>query len=309
MLTAARKHYDQQQSLSALAVRQLRRTTGRTRILERLAVYQATAALLAAEHGEAALREQEIPAEGAELVATAFTVSPAAPSVIETVKTQFEFDRIVASLVSDAGRSAMGAFTASRRREVGNIRVLTPPSCSRCAILAGRYYRWSEGFKRHPQCDCTMVPGTEAAGSWDPNGAYERGEIGTYRTMPDGSRRFEQGLTKAQRQAVDDGADITQVVNANRGLQTVNFAGRPLRVTTEGTTSRGLAYSSLAKRGSSEKVSAGYGTRLTASGPETRAVTKTVARAPRLSPEAIYRVSEGNRDTAVRLLRANGYIL
>jgi hypothetical protein len=308
MLATARSYYGQQQNLTALAVRQLRRSSGLSQILQTLAVYQATAAQLAAEHGSAALQEQEIPDDGPDLVPTSFTVTQDAPSVFETIKTQFEFDRIVASLVADSGRSAMGAYTASRAHEVGNIRTLTPPSCSRCAILAGRYYRWSDAFQRHPQCDCTMVPGTRSAASWDPNGAHERGEIGSFRTMPDGSKRFEQGLSRAQRQAIDDGADITQVVNAQRGMQTVNFAGRTVRVTTEGTTSRGLAYSSLSKRGGSMQVQSGFATRITATGPETRAITKTVARAPRLSPEAIYRVSEGNRETAIRLLRANGYI-
>jgi hypothetical protein len=36
--------------------------------------------------------------------------------------------------------------------QVGWIRLLTPPSCGRCAILAGRFYRWSDGFERHPMC-------------------------------------------------------------------------------------------------------------------------------------------------------------
>lgn len=308
MLATGPRYYAEQQRLSALAVRQLRRAADITRILQTLAVYQATAALLALEHGAAALQEQDISDEGESVIPTAFTVPTAAPTVLEDAKTEHHFDRIVSTLVSDAGRSAMGVYTASRATEVGSIRVLTPPSCARCAILAGRWYRWSEGFDRHPQCDCQMLPANRGAALWDPHQAYERGEIGSYRTMPDGSKRFEQGLTKAQRQAVEDGADISQVVNAQKGLQTVNFAGRRVQVTTEGTTSRGLAFSRLAERGGTRQVDAGFATRVTRTGRETRAVTQTVARAPRLSPEAIYRVSDGNRDTAIRLLRANGYI-
>lgn len=308
MLATAPRLYAEQQRLSALAVRQLRRAGSLNETLRLLAVYQATAALLSLEHGTTALQEQQIPDDGATVEPLAFTIDPGAPSVLDDVQTDRQFDRIVSTLVSDAGRSAMGAFTASRMREVGSIRVLTPPSCSRCAVLAGRWYRWSEGFLRHPRCDCQMLPGTPAAATWDPNQAFDRGEIGSFRTMPDGSRRFENDLSTAQRQAIDDGADITQVVNAQRGMQTVSFAGRRVQVTTEGTTSRGLAFSSLSNRGTAS-VEAGFASRLTAAGPQTRRVTQTVARAPRLSPEAIYRVSDGHRDTAIRLLRANGYIL
>ena len=185
----------------------------------------------------------------------AFTVTPGAPSVLDEADTQLRFDRIVASLVADAGRSAMGAFTTSRDREVGSIRQLTPPSCSRCAVLAGRWYRWSQGFQRHPKCDCVMVPGGRSAATYDPYRAYERGEI--------------TDLTKAQAKAIDAGADLNQVVNARRGMQTANCR-RP-----QGIPARQLAQS-----------------------------------ARRLShPKAIYnRGSDGSRETAVRLLRANGYI-
>lgn len=306
MLATAPRYYAEQQRLSALAVRQLNRASNLTEILRLLAVYQATAALLALEHGAEALREQDIPDEGERVNPVAFTVTPGAPTVLDDVPPGRTFDQLAYSLVSDAGRSAMGVYTASRAEEIGHIRTLTPPSCARCAILAGRFYRWSDGFQRHPKCDCTMMPGRRSAGLSDPNGAYERGEIGSFRTLPDGSRRFEQGLSRTQRQAIDDGADISQVVNARKGMQTVNFAGRRIRVTTEGTTSRGLAFRALSSRGTAQ-VDAGFASRITAAGPQTRAVTRTVARAPRLSPEAIYNVATDRQD-AIRLLRANGYI-
>lgn len=294
LLTTASRYYAEQQDLSALAVRQLRRTSSVDKALPLLAVYQSTAALLALEHGTEALREQDIPDDGERIIPTAFTVTTGAPSVLDDADTQLRFDRIVAGLVGDAGRSAMGAFTASRREDVGSIRQLTSPSCQRCAVLAGRWYRWSEGFQRHPKCDCVMVPGGRSIATYDPNAAFERGEI--------------TDLTRAQTKAITDGADIGQVVNARRGMQTVNFAGRRIQVTTGGTTSRGFAFDRLAQRGGSVRVDAGTATRITRNGPETRRVTQTVARAPRLSPEAIYNVADGDRATAVRLLRANGYI-
>jgi hypothetical protein len=285
VLATAPRYYSEQQHLAALGVRQLRTAKALPEALRLLAVYQASAALLASEHGAEALREQGIPGDGATLVPAAFTIVPSAPSVLDDVDPGPQFDRIVATLISDAGRSAMGTFTATRDRQVGSIRQLTPPSCSRCAVLAGRWYRWSEGFQRHPRCDCVMIPGTRDAATYDPYEAYQRGEV--------------TDLTAAQRKAIDAGADINQVVNARRGMQTVSFAGRRVAVTTEGTTARGLAFRSLSARGT---TTARFET-------GTRPVTRTIARAPRLSPEAIYNVSDGDRQMAIRLLRANGYIL
>lgn len=302
-LATARRYDLEQQRLSTLAVRQLQRSSDITEILRLLAIYQATAALLALEHGSEALAEQDIPNDGEAVNHLAFTVSPDAPSVLDDIEHGPRFDQIAYSLVSDAGRSAMGVYTASRAQELGHIRTLTPPSCARCAILAGRFYRWSEGFDRHPRCDCEMLPAPRSAALPDPFGAFERGEIGSHR---DG--KFVDGLTKAQRKAVEDGADISQVVNASKGMQTVSFAGRRVQITTEGTTSRGLAFRALSSRGT-QRVDAGFATRITATGPQTRRVTQTVARAPRLSPEAIYRITEPDRQEAIRLLRANGYIL
>lgn len=299
MLATASKYYADQQRLSSLAVRQLDRGADIGKTLRLLAIYQSTAALLALEHGTNALTEQDISTSGAEVAPLAFTVTQNAPSVLSDTKTDFQFAQIVSTLVGDAGRSAMGVFTASRTQEVGSIRVLTPPSCARCAILAGRWYRWSDGFQRHPRCDCQMLPASRNESLYDPYAAYESGQIGSYRTMPDGSKRFEGGITKAQRQAIDAGADINQVVNASRGLQTVSFAGRRVQVTLEGTTARGLAYRPLSARGTTTRQYFG------ANG----SVTRNVAAAPRLSPEAIYRVAGTDRDLAVRLLRINGYLL
>ena len=60
------------------------------------------------------------------------------------------------------GRGATLRQVAMVQREwvEGYVRMLNPPSCSRCAILAGRFYLWNEGFERHPLCDCTHVPTT-----------------------------------------------------------------------------------------------------------------------------------------------------
>ena len=67
---------------------------------------------------------------------------------------------IVQTQIADAARVAAGVGVATRPG-VGYVRMLNPPSCSRCTVLAGRFYRWNDGFLRHPRCDCRHIPATE----------------------------------------------------------------------------------------------------------------------------------------------------
>lgn len=55
------------------------------------------------------------------------------------------------SLVQDAGRQADSVAIFARPR-VGWVRMVNPPCCSRCAILAGRWFKGNAGFQRHPRC-------------------------------------------------------------------------------------------------------------------------------------------------------------
>lgn len=249
-------------------MRQARREATSPRLLSTIASYQIASAALAGEYADGMLSEQGVSADGARLSAGAFTLDPATADVFDEIETRYKFDMIVAGLVSDAGRSAMGAFTASRAVEMGHIRHLTTPSCQRCAVLAGRWYRWSTGFQRHPNCDCTMIPGPQSAADLapDPMDAYRNGQI--------------TDLSKAQAQALDDGADISQVVNVRRGMDTVNFMGRRVTTSTYGTTRYGRAWRQRTGRNLSV----------------------------RLTPESIYRVAD-DRDDALRMLKLHGYIL
>ena len=116
-----------------------------------------------------------------------------------------------AAQVADAGRTAAGLDTFARPK-VGYVRMLNPPSCSRCSVLAGRFYRSNEGFRRHPRCDCVHVPTTrtEAASSeglvHDPYAYFE--------SLSEAAQ--DKTFGKAQAQAIRDGADLFQVVNARR---------------------------------------------------------------------------------------------
>lgn len=216
----------------------------------------------------------------ATLVPLAFTASTAAVSdMASQVEAEWQLDRLVMSLVADAARGAESVSIASRPR-VGWVRYLSPPSCSRCAILAGRFYRWSDGFKRHPGCDCTHLPTTDPRSEYlqNPHDLIEQGLV--------------TGLSKADRRALADGADLNQLVNAKNGsIRRVNFGpGRTVTTTNAGMTSRGIAGKRL---GDLRKVD---GSRYRQSG------------RMRLTPDSIYQVADGDRETAMRLLRTHGYI-
>lgn len=60
--------------------------------------------------------------------------------------------RMAASEVAEAGRGATGVSIAGNRTINGYVRVVNPPACARCIILAGKEYGWNKGFQRHPHC-------------------------------------------------------------------------------------------------------------------------------------------------------------
>jgi len=130
--------------------------------------------------------------------------------------------------VADAGRGAAGVDTATRNR-ISYVRMLNPPSCSRCSILAGRVYRWNAGFNRHPKCDCVHVQTTAKAAAETEGLVHDPYEYFKSLSPEDQDKAY----TKAGAQAIRDGGDIFQVVNSRRGMKPGGL------VTTEGTSRRG----------------------------------------------------------------------
>lgn len=126
-----------------------------------------------------------------------------------------EFDRLVESLVQDAGRASESVAVAVRP-DIRFVRYLTLPSCARCAVLAGRIYRYSQGFLRHPNCDCVMLPTTVAAPDLvqDPAELAKAGQI--------------RGLSAADLLAIEQGADFGKVVNVRLRRAGLRQAGRVL---------------------------------------------------------------------------------
>jgi hypothetical protein len=179
--------------------------------------------------------------------------------------------------VADAGRTAAGVDTASRVG-VSYIRMLNPPSCSRCSVLAGKVYRWNAGFARHPKCDCVHVQTTAK------HAAESEGLIHDPYEYFKGLSTAEQDkeYTKAGAQAIRDGGDIFQVVNSRRGLK---YAG----VSSDGSVRGQRVKGAFTSEGTTKRANFGKSRRLT--------------------PEAIYRLNGDNRAAALVDLEKYGYIL
>jgi hypothetical protein len=115
--------------------------------------------------------------------------------------------------VADAGRVADLTGMAGRGSP-GFVRMVVGATCSRCIVLAGRWYRWNAGFNRHPKCDCIGIPAAEN----DIDLRTDPKKVFASMTAAE----QDQVFTKAGAQAIRDGADMAKVVNARRGMQTAD---------------------------------------------------------------------------------------
>lgn len=289
----ARSHYRRQRDIAgaaATAVRQLlTRNAPLSQVVATVAAYQYVSAsagsqAVATEAGASALTNATLFAGVSSagfpisepIVATIDQFAPAPPTALpdnwwaDASDFMASIEQLIESEVQDAGRSASQVEVSARPEWTNYVRLLTPPSCKRCVPLAGRIYRDLDEFKRHPKCDCQMWPVENWEEAHDaglvssPQEAFEKGHI--------------RDLTKAETQAIHDGADINAVVNSAAGIQSADLFGRRVKITTRGTTRR----SAWRRANPSLLV--------------------------RLRPESIYRIADGDRDEAMRLLRVYGYI-
>ena len=182
---------------------------------------------------------------------------------------------VALTLTSDAVRAGLRAGMAVRN--ASGIRIASRPCCGRCAVLHGRFYSWRADFQRHPRCDCTFQL-VRHGEDWQAPEEIPLDQI--------------RGLSQADRQAIELGADRSAVINAQRGMQSVTSYGKTVKGTSEGMTKRGDAYKRLVRDraqqlGLTEKQLAG--------------------RVDRLRPESILDQARDQED-AMRLLRLHGYI-
>lgn len=177
------------------------------------------------------------------------------------------------TLVADAGRQGMHLDMTSRN-VTGYVRVVEPGACKRCVILAGKFFRWNDGFLRHPRCRCEHMPAKSE--QWAKDEGWYSDPYDYFNDLSPAEQDRVWGRSNAR--AIRDGADIWQVTNAT----TVRKAGKPPlswdgMTTTEGTSRHGA----FAKLGGGNA---------------------------RLTPDAIYRTA-GTPTRAKRMLEQNGYIL
>lgn len=186
--------------------------------------------------------------------------------------TSWAYDRIGVTQLHDAAREAEHVGLVANREITGYTRFVEPGACGRCVILAGRFYRWNDGFDRHPKCRC----GHRATSRSNPKVQDPR-ELFSEMSPEQQDRAF----TKAGAQAIRDGSDPARVVNARNGMSTVQKpSGRLVAARTDVLGRQVFT---------------------------TRTLTSGRNAPPRLMPASIYELATDRAD-AIRLLRLHGFI-
>lgn len=209
------------------------------------------------------------------------------PIVQALVSGQALLDAIVQTAVADTGRAADSVGMTARPSVTGYIRVVEAGACSRCIVLAGAEYQTDRAFLRHPRCKCGMEPVTR---DHTPDVPSPKRLVDQ---MSEAQKRKTFGVAGAK--ALAEGADLGQLVNARRGMQSASVLGGRAVTTSEGTV-----------RGEFRRQEF---RRLRAEGaiPRSRSMRGFRPTQARLMPEEIYRRAD-DREHAVRLLREHGYI-
>ncbi|MFJ9318798.1 VG15 protein [Streptomyces globisporus] len=215
---------------------------------------------------------------------TAQALAMGLPADAAMARGMAQMSMLAATTIADTSRTATQVAMTAEPRCVSYVRVVKLPACSRCIILAGRQYSYSEGFRRHPKCDCGMEPMSDA--EWRSRETAKSPDD-LYRSMTPEERHKRFGASGVA--AMDNGADMGQVVNARRGMDTT-ATGK--KVSTEGTTRKGIGGKALD------------------SGFDKANATSRYARSKeaRLMPEQILKNAHGNRELQIALLKKHGYI-
>lgn len=120
------------------------------------------------------------------------------------------------TVLADTRRMVYQADIIQRPTLTGYLRMLNPPSCNRCIILAGKWFRWNEGFQRHPNCDCIHVPASENVA-----GDVRTDPYAMFQSLTPAEQERTFGRSEAR--AIREGADIYKATNqAVRKMKTAN---------------------------------------------------------------------------------------
>lgn len=170
-LRSATEHYERQQRINArglIAARRLR--SDPVRLLGVVTAFQVAAAEDAAAAVPLMLEEQGIdtdmlaeprPRALAGWSSSGWPMGTLLAKVSGPKVAPDVFDRFVLTQYQDTARQSAALTAGVTPAATGYVRMLNPPSCSRCVILAGKWYRKNQGFQRHPRCDCRHIPTSE----------------------------------------------------------------------------------------------------------------------------------------------------
>lgn len=206
-------------------------------------------------------------------------------------RAQFVANSIVKTGIADVARSSVQAGVQARPSVKWYVRMLRGKTCARCAVLAGRRYRSIVAFDRHRNCDCVHIPAAEGSRDWstDPKVLFRSLDREEQETV----------FTKAGAEAIRLGADISQVVNAHKGVWTPTAYGQQVQATLEGTTKRGIAGQRLGEEGFAKTTGL-------------KSSRYAHSRTPRLMPEEIFLQAQKlgwDRAETLRQLQRFGYLL
>src|SRR5574343_706079 len=118
----------------------------------------------------------------------------------------------VQAAVADAARQASGVQAVATARTVATW-YEPAPYCQRCAVLIGKRVKPTTQFVRHPRCDGMVRILSER----------------DREVLPEVTPEQVTDLNRWQRQALEEGADFNQVVNANTSPRGGRLGGSPLR--------------------------------------------------------------------------------
>lgn len=118
------------------------------------------------------------------------------------------------TVMADTGRAVVGADIAQRPTLTGYVRMVNPGACKDCIILAGKWFRWNQGFLRHKNCMCRHIPAAENAPD-----DFRTDPYAYFHSLAPEDQEAIFGRVEAR--SINDGADIYRVVNLkSRGLGT-----------------------------------------------------------------------------------------
>lgn len=266
MLRSALEQNAEQRKITAsgLLTARRRKVAGLAAVAAVIASHQAESIALAFGANVDQLAEQDLdaPPVGTASLSSLISDESAVVDRLSKAETKAKFDGLVQSLIVQASLTATTVDMIRRPAITKYVRVLVGTSCPRCAVLAGKTFTWKADFDRHPGCNCDALPTNDRNAEalvTDPMVAFRSGNI--------------RGLSKADTEAINNGADLGRVVNVRKreaGLQD----GSSVLVRIE----------SLGRlRGGGRLVS------------------------DQLTPEAIRRVA-ATREEAIELLEFNGYL-